>query len=188
MSCLVAVVDLNNELEVSKLIDIMHELQIDHKHLTVIMDTLNTSLLHEKSINFNVIINHRGEGNYHNHSLLGNIQLVSSVFADGSWVTTSLCPTLGKKYAQEYSGLCLSHFQEPHGKTLNISFIGSPPHITYNPMGGSEFIITTLLAKKFKFIPKYIPARTYDTFEDSNGKTLGMVNLVSNDCNKSNKL
>ena len=55
---------LNNELEVSKLIDIMHELLIDHKYLTIIMDTLDTSLLHEKSINFNVIINHRGEGNY----------------------------------------------------------------------------------------------------------------------------
>ena len=106
MSCLAAVVDVNNELEVSKLIDIMHELQINHKYLTVIMDTLNTSLLHEKSINFNVIINHRGEGNYHYHSLLGNLQLVSCVFADGSWVSTSLCPTLGKMYAQEYSGLC----------------------------------------------------------------------------------
>ena len=63
MSCLVAVVELSNEFEVSKLIDIIHELQIDHKYLNVIVDTLNTSLLHEKSINFNVIINHRGEGN-----------------------------------------------------------------------------------------------------------------------------
>ena len=69
MSCLVAVVDVNNELEVSKLIDIMHELQINHKYLTVIMDTLNTSLLHEKSINFNVIVNHRGKGNNHYRSL-----------------------------------------------------------------------------------------------------------------------
>ena len=70
MSCLVAVVDLSNEMEVSTLIDIMHELQIDHKYLTIIMDTLDTSQLHEKSINFNVIINHRGEGNYNQEHLL----------------------------------------------------------------------------------------------------------------------
>ena len=69
VSCLVAVVDLSNELEVSKLIDIMHELQINHKYLTVIMDNLNTSLLHEKSINFNVIVNHRGKGKNHYRSL-----------------------------------------------------------------------------------------------------------------------
>ena len=84
-------------------------------------------------------------------------------------------------YAQEYSGLCPWHFQEPFGKTLNISFIGPPPLITYNPIGGSEFIVLALLAKKFQFIPKYNPAQSWDAVEDKNGINLGMVNLVSHD-------
>ena len=106
------------------------------------------------------------------------MQQIICVFADGSWVSTSLCPTLGKMYAQEYSGLCPWHFQEPFGKTLNISFIGSPPHITYNPIGGSEFIITNLLAKKFQITPEYTPAPSWDTVK-ANQTVFGMVDLVS---------
>lgn len=98
--------------------------------------------------------------------------------ADGSWVSTSLCPTLGKMYAQEYEGVCPLHFQEPFGKTLNISFIGGPPFITYNPIGGSAFIVTKLLVEKFQFIPKYIPARSWDKVEE-NHTTFGMVHWVS---------
>ena len=98
--------------------------------------------------------------------------------ADGNWVLTSLCPTLGKMYAQEYMGVCPLHFQEPFGKTVNISFIGISPYITYNPIGGSAFIVTKLLAKKFQFIPKYIPARSWDKVE-MNHTTFGMVHWVS---------
>ena len=85
---------------------------------------------------------------------------------------------LGEMYAQEYSGLCPWHFQEPYGKKLNISFIGLPPYITYNPIGGSEFIITNLLANKFKFTPGYTPAPSFDTSR-ANQTVFGMVDLVS---------
>ena len=97
---------------------------------------------------------------------------------DGSWGFTSFCPTLGKKNAQEHIGVCPLHLQEPFGKTLNISFIGVTPYITYNPIGGSDFIVTNALAKKFHFIPKYIPARSWDKVEKNN-RTFGMVYRVS---------
>ena len=61
---------------------------------------------------------------------------------------------------------------------LNISFIGLPPYVTYNiTQPGSEFLITNLLAKKFAFIPKFIPAKSWDTFQD-NQTTYGMVHRV----------
>ena len=97
---------------------------------------------------------------------------------EGGWVSTSLCPTLGKVYAEVYKGVCPLHLQEPFGKTLNISFIGSAPFITYNPIGGSELIVTNLLAKKFQFIPKYLPARTQDKYEDNNS-SYGLLHWVS---------
>lgn len=95
--------------------------------------------------------------------------------AMGSWIYTSLCPTLGKMYAQEHSGACPHHLQEPYGKILNISFIGTPPYIVYNPLGGSEFIVTALLAKKFHFVPNFIPALAYDPVEDQDSTLVGMV-------------
>ena len=58
--------------------------------------------------------------------------------------------------------MCPLHLQEPSGKTLNISFIGVPPFVTYNPVGGSEFKVMSILAKKFKIIPNYIPASSFD--------------------------
>ena len=81
-------------------------------------------------------------------------------------------------YAKEYKGACPSHLQEPFGKTLKVAFIGAVPFITYNPIGGSEFIVTNLLAKKFRFIPKYSPARSWDTVQVNN-TSYGMVHLVS---------
>ena len=71
---------------------------------------------------------------------------------------TSLCPKLGKMYAEEFKGSCPPYMKEPSGKTLNISFIGVPPYVTYNPLGDSEFLVIKILAKKFSFIPKFIPA------------------------------
>lgn len=62
MSCLTTVTEMSNELEVSKLMDIMHDLKIAQKYLIVFMDTLNITTLHETMINFNVMINHRGTG------------------------------------------------------------------------------------------------------------------------------
>ena len=61
MSCLIAVAEMSNELEVAKLMDIMHDLKIAQKHLIVVMDTFNTTMLAKRRINFNVMINHRGK-------------------------------------------------------------------------------------------------------------------------------
>ena len=62
MSCLMTVAEISNELEVSKMIEIIHELKIAQKYLIIFIDTLNTTLLHERTINFNVMINHGKTG------------------------------------------------------------------------------------------------------------------------------
>ena len=98
--------------------------------------------------------------------------------ADRSLVSTSLCPTLGKMYAQVYPGVCPLHLQEPFGKKLNISFIGPTPFITYNPVGGSAFIVMSMLANKYKFIPNYIPAKGFGIVEKNNTK-FGMLYKVT---------
>ena len=95
-----------------------------------------------------------------------------------------MCPVLGKKKAEEYSGFCPSHVQEPFGKTLRVSFIGPPPFVIYNPLGGCDFVITKLLAKKFGFIPKFIPAKSYDIIQKNltNYGMIHQVNLVKIRC------
>ena len=93
-------------------------------------------------------------------------------------MSTSLCPTLGKVYAEKHRGVCPKHLQEPAGKTLKVSFIGSQPYIAYNPIRGSDFIVTNLLAKKFQFFPKYSPARSWGIVKE-NDTSYGMVHWVS---------
>ena len=71
--------------------------------------------------------------------------------------TKSLCPELGKKYAKLYEGMCPSHTSSPRGKTLAISFAGTRPYImTFDPISGSDFIVTRLLAQKHGFKPRFI--------------------------------
>ena len=62
MSCLMTIAEMRRESEVSKLIDIINELKMAQKYLIVFVDTLNITLLHKQTINFNVIINHRKSG------------------------------------------------------------------------------------------------------------------------------
>ena len=69
-------------------------------------------------------------------------------------------------YAHVYKGVCPLHFQQPSGKILNISFIGFPPFVTYNPLGGSAFILMAMLANKYEFIPNYIPAKSMREHEN----------------------
>ena len=66
-------------------------------------------------------------------------------------------------YADKFKGPCPSHLQEPLGKTLKVSYLGMPPYIIgfldkSKPLGGSDILVTKILAKKFSFIPKFIPA------------------------------
>ena len=84
---------------------------------------------------------------------------------------------LGKEHAQILYGLCPRHVQSPYGKELNISFIGPEPFVTYNPIGGSDFLIISLPAKKFGFFPKFVPETSYDVVK-SNGTSSGMVYKV----------
>ena len=63
MSCLIlTVTEKSNEEELFKLIDIMQNFKIAHKHLFINMDSLNTTMFHETNINFKVTINQRGKG------------------------------------------------------------------------------------------------------------------------------
>ena len=62
MSCLMTMTQMNNELDVSKLIDVTNELKISNKYLIIFMETLNATLLRKKVINFNVRIHHKESG------------------------------------------------------------------------------------------------------------------------------
>ena len=90
---------------------------------------------------------------------------------------TSFCPVVGTRYAQKFHGICPKDTTSPHGKELNISFIGPPPFITYNPMGGSDFLLTKLLAEKFRFLPKFLPEKSRDIVK-SNETSYGMMYMV----------
>ena len=95
---------------------------------------------------------------------------------------TSLCPTLGKKYAQMHQGICPFHLQKPANKVLKIFFIGVPPFIKYpkdgRKLGGSEFLVMELLAKKHKFVPLFLPAKSFDIVK-TNGTQYGLVYQVN---------
>ena len=97
----------------------------------------------------------------------------------GHETTTSLCPILGMRYAEEYRGLCPSHLQEPFGKTLNISFLGIPPYVIYKPkpVRGTSFLVSKILSKKFGFIPKFIPAKNIGrgSIKSHNETTCGFI-------------
>ena len=62
MSCLRTMARINNDLEVSQLIDVMNALKISDKNLVIFVGTLSTTLLREKTINFNVIIHQNESG------------------------------------------------------------------------------------------------------------------------------
>ena len=93
-------------------------------------------------------------------------------------IVASLCPVVGKRWAEIVNGACPKQAQNPTGKVLNISFIGPPPFITYKPLGGSEFLLMKLLAQRLNFRPKFIYERSYDVVSD-NGTLYGMVHRVS---------
>ena len=94
---------------------------------------------------------------------------------------TSLCPTLGKKYALTYEGTCPVHLQQPANKVLPIFFIGMAPYIKYpreyGKLGGSDFLVMKMMAMKHKFTPNFLPAKTVDIVE-TNGTKYGLVYQV----------
>ena len=63
MSCLMTIARMRNDFEVSHLIDIVNELKIGKRYLIVSADTaINTTLSKKRTIDFNVIINHKEQG------------------------------------------------------------------------------------------------------------------------------
>ena len=171
MTCLMTIMQMTNEMQISEMIDVMNELHVAQKYLVILIDTFNTAMVIKSTINFNVMIYHRGEGGPILSTISPKAMHNQLFLVDGSWRLTSLCPTLGKIDAQEHIGVCPLHLQEPFGKTLNISFAGVSPFIINNPIGGSDVIVTNLLAKKYHFIPIYKRAKNWGTF--------GMVHQVS---------
>ena len=87
----------------------------------------------------------------------------------------SLCPALGMQYAEIHNSICPWHLQHPSGKSLPISFIGTYPFITYNPIGGRDLKVIAALAKKFRFLPNLIPMQSFGSGTDGQG----MNNLIS---------
>ena len=159
--CVMIIAEAKDE-EVLPLIEMVNDQSIERKYLYLITPELNASTFQNITINFNIVVVQR---------------------SPGGQVITSLCPVLGKRYAQTYNGLCPHHTQTPYGKELKISFIGVGPYINYDPIGGSEFLIVKILAEKFKFRPKFIPERAYDMVEQK-GTFYGMLHSVRfrNEC------
>ena len=54
---------------------------------------------------------------------------------------------------------------------MPISFIGTQPFIAYNPIGGREFKVVAELAKKFRFLPNFIPMTSFGDGTDGLGMT-----------------
>ena len=55
-SCLATVIETNNNEEASEMVDVIAGLSVKEKHLLINMPVINTELLSNKSINFNVIM------------------------------------------------------------------------------------------------------------------------------------
>ena len=71
----------------------------------------------------------------------------------------SLCPVLGKRHGQAFTGSCPQHLQNSFSKEFNVSFSLTPPYSMPSPVGGvsgSDFQIIKLLARKSGFIPRFI--------------------------------
>ena len=59
MSCLMIITQMTNEMQISEMIDVMNELHVPKKYLVILIDTLNTTMVTKRTINFDVMIYHR---------------------------------------------------------------------------------------------------------------------------------
>ena len=84
---------------------------------------------------------------------------------------------MANKYSVVRSGSCPSNLQNPQGKIIPISVVGTFPYVVYGKdkewIGGSEFKIIDVYAKKFGFTPKYVRAKGYD----NEGSAVEMVRI-----------
>ena len=70
---------------------------------------------------------------------------------------------------------------------LKIFFIGTAPFVKYPKdyceLGGSDFLVMKVLAKRHKFNPNFLPAKSYDIAE-ANGTKYGLLYQVTERTNK----
>ena len=76
IKCLMAMAHVNSDAEATKLIDLLSEIRIAKKYLTIVASKLNMTSLQKKTINFNVILRHIKPGNRHSQ-IYTNIIFVS---------------------------------------------------------------------------------------------------------------
>ena len=63
IKCLMTTANVNSDAEASILIDLLNEIRMTNKYLTIRALKLNMTLLQKKAINFNVILHHKKPGN-----------------------------------------------------------------------------------------------------------------------------
>ena len=64
MSCLVIIARLKCDTEILQLMDRVKEIKISKKYLTIFIENLDTTILPNMTINFNVIFNHGKQGEF----------------------------------------------------------------------------------------------------------------------------
>ena len=171
MPCLIAFVRADSFAEGMKFVDHINGLKGNpvknrKKYLILMTPTIDKIILQNKTIAFNVHIINQGKT-----GMVAKIIFVcvsnSSYFVGDGPAITSLCPALGKKHSVIQHGLCPSNLQQPHGKEIPISGVGMAPYVILNKekevVGGAEFDIMTIFAKKFGFTPKFtmVPSVPY---------------------------
>ena len=62
ISCLVTIVETDNNEEVLRLIEMVNELSVTKKHLLLILPTFDSTTVQNLTINFQVIVNHGEAG------------------------------------------------------------------------------------------------------------------------------
>ena len=74
--------------------------------------------------------------------------------------------------------MCPANLLNPYGKVLPISVVGVHPFVVYGEnkdwIGGTEFQVVDIYAKKFGFTPKFIKAAGYD----NEGSVVEMVRYM----------
>ena len=62
-SCVVSIIEANDNEEVLNVIEMVNDFRVDRKHLLLLVPTLNETMFKNTTINYDVIIEHRDQGN-----------------------------------------------------------------------------------------------------------------------------
>ena len=93
----------------------------------------------------------------------------------------SVCPVLGQIYPKMVDGVCPPQFQSLPGKSLPITYIGTPPYILGpNAEDGTDVRVINLLAGRHNFKPVLTPTPQYLIMSWPNGTKYGKKYQVGN--------